>query len=706
MLHCRNNQIISLAMACALILQLFTGCGNTANSVKPSPDPVEQAQSGGQVGSDAGKEDEPTPDPEPTTQTDAAGSESPNEANPEDLAEVGSTAESTPAGEPENPTEETLDPAAQARAEEEERARAEEEERARAEEEERRRAEEEKKMAEERNSFSMMYYLAITAEEIRTSRHNRLILDDIYTSLLNDINPGTIDEITQDHLKNLRDIIKSYLLIETKRDRLQFIYNQEKAAAIRSAVPNPLAILSVAGSMDWKRLAVSVVYTAVDSYKNYRGATENADMNFLMSGWELDDEEVATVQKNRDRAFDYMVDMVQAYHLDGRLTLNEKDIEKFAEISAIESVHERIRRFVSEESTYSLLGNYWLELADCYFETDQYRKCLDCIAKYNELSNDIYRKDYNYAKILPEAIVAAQKTYTGEAYITNVGSFAKELDQNTTKDDWSSRYFLAQVYLDLYTRTDNFSYLRNAYQIANDNVDRLLAEQRKLNEAYLNDVCELSVAEPDYRYLTAEEKKAKEKEYKEEKKRVNAYNKELKEARKTELPALYEPLVLNCELLFALSEKMCLGYIAKNEIEKVLQTATNGTFLTKPINDAYSFSSKDNRYTVSLTKDALTIPADLLTAESTIRITISENGNSTIIDDCVVSKVDRKGKTIDTFSAQISSNKWKKYEWTANSRVTITITYGDAYGKTTDFNFVVTEFQDHWYGDKVVFGQV
>ena len=118
-------------------------------------------------------------------------------------------------------------------------------------------------------------YLAITAEEIRTSKDNRLALEDIYTSLLNDINPGAIDEITQDHLKNLRDIIKSYLSISVKRERLQFIYNQEKAAAVRSAVPNPLAILSVANSMDWRKLALSVVYTAVDSYNNYKKAGES-----------------------------------------------------------------------------------------------------------------------------------------------------------------------------------------------------------------------------------------------------------------------------------------------------------------------------------------------------------------------------------------------------------------------------------------------
>ena len=151
----------------------------------------------------------------------------------------------------------------------------------------------------QRNSFSMLYYLALTAEEIRISKDNRLILDDIYTSLLNDINPGAIDETTQDHLKNLRDIIKSYINISVKRDRLQYIYNQDKAATIRSAIPNPLAVLSMTNSFDWKKLATSVVYTVVDSFNNYKRANESVDKEFLMSGWELDDEETATIQKNR-----------------------------------------------------------------------------------------------------------------------------------------------------------------------------------------------------------------------------------------------------------------------------------------------------------------------------------------------------------------------------------------------------------------------
>ena len=566
--------------------------------------------------------------------------------------------------------------------------------------------EEEKKQDEELNSFSMMYYLAITAEKIRTSKDNRLILDDIYTSLLNDINPGAVDEITQDHLKNLRDIIKAYRNISVKRDRLQYIYNQDKAAAIRSAVPNPLAILSMTNSFDWKRLAITAVYTAVDSYNNYKKASENADKAFLMSGWELDDEEVETVQKNRDRAFDYMVDMVQEYHLDGLKTLNEKAIEKFAEICAIESIPERTSRLVAEEETYSLLGNYWLELADCYFQTDKYDKCLECVEKYKELATGIYRKDYNYVQILPKAIVAAQNTYTGAQYISVIKDYADALVKNTSTDDWSIRYFVAQVYLDLYARTKDQTYLSSAYNIAHDNVTILLQGQRDLNSTYLADVQEVKAEEPDYRFLTEKEKKEKEQEYEEEKKRVKQYNKTMKKERITELPSLYEPLIVNCELLFALADEMNISDVEKSDIEAILKTNSNGTFLTKPINDAFSFNDSTNKYTISFTKDDIGIPADLLTAGATVTATVTEDGKSEVYDDCKIQKVVRKDKSIDSFTAYFSSKKLKKHEWTDNSKITIEIQYTDANNRTEIFNFAVVEYKKQWNGIKVIFGEV
>ena len=555
----------------------------------------------------------------------------------------------------------------------------------------------------QRNSFSMLYYLAITAEEIRISKDNRLILDDIYTSLLNDINPGAIDETTQDHLKNLRDIIKSYINISVKRDRLQYIYNQDKAATIRSAIPNPLAVLSMTNSFDWKKLATSVVYTVVDSFNNYKRANESVDKEFLMSGWELDDEETATIQKNRERAFDYMVDIVQEYNLDGKLTLNEKAIEKFAEICAIESVQQKIRRLESEENTYKLLGNYRLELADCYYETSQYQKCLDCVEKYNELATGIYRMDYNYVQILPKAIVAAQTVYSGDEYVTNVKAFADAIMENTTTEEWSIRYFAAQVYLDLYARTSESDYLDDAYNIAYDNVTILLDEQRAMNVTYLEGVKELTVDEPDYRFMTEEEKKEVEQEYKDEQKRLKAYNKSLKETRKTELPSLYEPLVLNCELLFALADEINISNQEKSEIEAILQTGSNGVFMVDPINAHYSFSTNDFNRSIELQKDKVIIPVNLLSADAKVVVTVTDNGQTVTFDDCVVTEVKREGDTVDSFFAHVSSKQMKAYKWTADSRATVKITYGEDIDGL-QFQFKIAEFRDNWIlADKVVF---
>lgn len=558
----------------------------------------------------------------------------------------------------------------------------------------------------QKNSFSMLYYLAITAEEIRISKDNRLLLDDIYTSLLNDINPGAIDETTQEHLKNLRDIIKSYLDISVKRERLQYIYNQDKAASIRSAVPNPLAILSITGSLNWKKLAASVVYTVVDSYNNYKRTNEAADREFLLSGWELDDEETAAIQKNRERAFDYMVDIVQEYDLDGKLTLNEKAIEAFAQICAIESIPQKLHRLESELGTYKLLGNYWLELADCYYETGQYDKCLECVSKYNELSTGIYRKDYNYVQILPKAIVAAQEIYKGDSYVSNIKALADAVIENTDTDDWSVRYFAAQTYLDLYAKSGNKEFLQTAYKIAFDNVTILLEEQKKLNAAYLEDVKEAVIEEPDYRFLTEDEKKVAKEKYNRELKRLKAYNKALKEIRKTELPPLYEPLVLNCDMLFALADKMNISKAEKKNIEEILQTDKSGIFLSKPVNYKYSFTDASDEYSIEFGRDEIIIPVNLLSSQAEIAVSVEDNNTAVTFEDCIVKKVERKGETIDSFSACISSDEMEKYPWTKDSVVTVKIINGEGDDPIT-FKYRVSEFEERKLRpDKVVFDKL
>lgn len=563
----------------------------------------------------------------------------------------------------------------------------------------------------QRNAIAMLYHLATTTEEIRISKDNRVILEDIYTSLLNEINPGAIDETTQDHLVNIRKVIGEFLNIQSKREQLQYIHNQQKAAAMKEAVPDPLAILSLTKSLNWKKLAINAVFTVVDSYNNYKSASDNADKEFILSGWELDDKEKEVIRKNRDSSFDYMTDIVQQYGSNedkkalGKLTLNEKAITDFAEMCAIDEVFRKIERLTNKEDTYKLFGNYWLELANCYFEIEDYKKCLECVQKYNDLGIDIFRQDFNIVPVLPKAIVSAQEEYTGEEYISNVKNFADLIEENANDRDWSVRYFAAQTYMDLYAKTNDRTHLEKAYEIVKDNIILLIDGQKELNEAYLGNIEKTTLDEKQAKKLTDKEKKA-------EQKRIDAYNDSLEEKRKTELPPLYEPLILNCDLLFALAEKLQLEQSEQIKITNILQTETNGVFLSEAVNNKYRFNSVEKDYNVDLSKEKIIIPANLLTQGAKITVTVVDGKDTTTFDDFKIKEVERnekaKGKKDEvenakTFKAQYTSKEMSGYKWSSNAKIKIEISNGDTFEPLV-LNYKVKKHKGNWiFPDSVTF---
>lgn len=554
----------------------------------------------------------------------------------------------------------------------------------------------------QKNSISMLNYLAITAEEIFVSKNNRIMLDEVYSSLISNTNPDKIDETTQGHINNLLDVIKNYRMITIKRERLEYLYNQDKASTIRSAVPNPLSILAVVNSFDWKKLVASVAYTAVDSYNNYKNKNADIDQKFLTDGWELDDKETENIQKNRERAFNYMIDIVREYQLPGELSLSEKAVKEFAQLCSEDNVHQKLQFLESEENTYKTLGNYWLERADCYYEIGNYQNCINCINQYNSLSTGIFRKDYNYAKILPKVIHAAQEIYNGGEYVSILEKYTDDIIKNTENSDWSARYFVAQVYLDLYSRTNDKAYLKKTYDIALNNINHLVDKQIELNETFLNDVVEKTLDATNEDFLSKEEKKQR----KAEQKELDKYNKSLKEARKTELPPIYEPLVLNCDLLFSLEEHIVISDAEKEKIKGILRTENNGVFISKPVNDRYSFGAKSKTEDIEFKKDELILPASLLSDNATIKVTLKNKDGQTVYEDWIVDKVKREDKSISTFKTFLSSKKIKDYKWTADTTILIEIFNGTEY-PSTKFNYKVKEYKDYFVvPDKIKFEKI
>lgn len=543
----------------------------------------------------------------------------------------------------------------------------------------------------QKNSVAMLNYLATLTQEINSSRNSRMFLEEAYASLINNTNPEKVNELTESHLCSLLDTIEKYRIVAVKRERLEYLYNQNKASAIKEAVPNPIAVLSAASSLDLKRLVASVAYMAIDSISSYNSYNDELDQSYLQDGWALDDEAAEALHESRKYAFLFMIEIVRDEDLPGELALNESSVEKFVSWTNNTNVHQRLQFLESEEKTYSAFGNYWLELAECYYELEDYKNCLEAINKYEDIQSNIFRKDYYLAKIMPTVIDAAAQTFSTDEYIPVAEHYLDILINNTESNEWALRYFAAQVYVDLYTKTQNVEYLHKAYDLTKNNVNHLIGEQKNLNTTYTSDVKE--VATPDNAT-------------KEEKKQIKEYNKSVKETRKTELPSVYEPLDLNCELLFALAEKIGLSDSEKASLEGILSNSDDAVFLTMPIANRYSFNSQTFSVSATYDKNEFTLPVLYVSENSVVKVTITEGGKSSVYDDWKVKTVKRSGTDIHSYMVTYQSEKAKDQKWSADTKIEVEILdeAGSSY-TPIKLSFKVSEYSKFLFIETVKFEQ-
>ena len=513
----------------------------------------------------------------------------------------------------------------------------------------------------QKNAINMLNYLRALAQEIRASSNSRLYLEECYSTLLNNTHPNAVDQATLDEVMSLLDTLEKYRMIAVKRERLQYIYEQNKAQAIRDAVPNPMGLLSAVGSFSPAKLAASVLYMAVDSITSYQSATAAADLQYLQDGWQLDDEEATALHNSRKQLFSYMINMVNTFDLQGSLALSEDLVDEFVSWKNNENVVRRIQFLEANKATYHAFGPYWLTLAESYYENEDYDKCLKAVSSYEALEMQIFRNDYDLARVLPLAIISAEYTMNDADYIRVADDYCQKILANTNNSDWALRYFASQIYIGLYAKSNERTYLQTAYDIALNNVNYLVDEQRSLNDAYIADVVEEQAPKGE----TADAKKQREQ-----------YNKMLKENRKSELAPVSEPLLLNCELLFGLAEELGIPETEKNRIDRMLHMNDEHLFLVSPIDQVFWYGDDaaevdSDAIEVGFTGGEFSIPAKYVSSETKITVSVVGEKDTVVYDSWKVTKVDRKTKgDMDSFIATFKCDGGK---YADKQQITITV---------------------------------
>jgi len=252
-----------------------------------------------------------------------------------------------------------------------------------------------------------------------------------------------------------------------------------------------------------------------------------------------------------------MIDIVRIHSLGG-VTLNEESIDNFVSFRLDENIHRKRHALESNRNLYADYGPYWLELANTYYQLGMYNECIQAIREYEVIQIPIFRKDYDYAKMLPFVIISASYVFTNPTeYSSEVEQYLRKLIDNTNESQWSLRYFAAQMYIHLASISNRSRNLTSAYNLLLNNVRFLSHEQERLLNQYISQIDERIP-----QGISRERRRQQEK-------MIN----ELKRQRRTELPPLHEGLVTNYQVLFVLMQELQTSAPARNEINAIIDNA-------------------------------------------------------------------------------------------------------------------------------------
>ena len=466
------------------------------------------------------------------------------------------------------------------------------------------------------NAINMLNYITVLTQDIYNSKNSRIYLDSVQFSLLNNLDFETIDSKTQGQINNLWRTIDAYKMIDVKRERLDYIYEQTKAQALRSAMPNPIGLLSAVESGNFLKTAASVLYMAVDSKASYDSAIMAADLTHLQENWELENKEREELSNSQLNLLNYMTDMARDNGISKDYTLTYGLVADFVEWRNEDNLTRKISWLESKKEEYKHFRTYWIELVKSYYSNGDYRKCLFAMEQYEKVATKIFRADWDYAEALPLVIIAAKETMTEKSYVEYADKYVREIISNCDDQNWALRYFVAQIYIDLYAITGNAQYVNEAYKIAYENVNMLVTEQMKLNASFLADIEKVSDKDREYTERQKEE--------------VEEYNNLLEAKRKVELPPVSEAFYLNCDLLFALADERNIYYNEKEKIDKIIHgdNMDQRIFLTDMLDNKYWASKNISQINsddidIIFNGEKIVIPASCITEKFKIKVLIS-----------------------------------------------------------------------------------
>lgn len=346
------------------------------------------------------------------------------------------------------------------------------------------------------NARALLYESA----RILESKNNMIVLDEISEY---DWFWANDNELTTPYINQFRNVIKENKIINAKRERLDYLYQQKKNMTVAALVPNALNLINTTINIkDPLKGLIAIAGTAVSSVTNYLTVSQQNELALIQSQWELDDQQVNIIEQLCENLRTYISSMCDKYGFSNEQFSSTNTLREFIKVlsdyAGEENASERFTKINRNQfrNELSIYPEYWAELAIASYQIGDYGYSLECIDEYDDLYVATKFHDAQRATILQIKAYCILETVqdSAEKYIKLV-KIADEICKVMPSTDWVSEYFCVELYRKILEKAEDSSFdieidekeiALKAYNLMYEVLDEVADEYSSDLKAYLD----------------------------------------------------------------------------------------------------------------------------------------------------------------------------------------------------------------------------
>lgn len=295
------------------------------------------------------------------------------------------------------------------------------------------------------NAKKLLYETA----RILESKNNQIVVDEVASY---DWFWVKDTQFTSHYIRVFNETLADNKSIHAKRERLQYLFNQDRSRQVSALVPNAANILTIAFTAgDPLKSIIAVSGTVLSSVTSYVNEKQQAELELIQKNWELDDQQTQLFVRLLSELRGYLSQVSDKYGLTNEQLASDQTLRQYFLVLREKSdPREKLlsidtRQFRTE---LGIFPEYWRELATISYELEDYDSALSHIEEYENRYVQTMYHDNAHANLMQIKAYCLIKLYPyGVERNNELVRLADEIERMSLASDWMQQYFCVELYL-------------------------------------------------------------------------------------------------------------------------------------------------------------------------------------------------------------------------------------------------------------------